>query len=73
MCDSVFTAGGPDITTGNYATLMNTPGVGDPVPFSNSNLGSGDLFGSNNSSSKRKKKTASVNNPLSPRPYIVKL
>lgn len=31
-------------TSGAYATLGNTIGIGDPVPASGNNLGSGDKF-----------------------------
>lgn len=74
MCDFVS---GPDFSTGNYSTLNNTPGIGDPVvPFSNTNVGSGDNFGGTVNNQKKKKKTTRNQNVLSdnimtPRPYIV--
>lgn len=72
MCDGTMT---PDICSGNYATLNNTPGIGDAVPFGTDHLGSGDLFNTtNNRMKKRIKKTSGndIMNQLSPRPLIVR-
>lgn len=61
MCDGIMN-GGPDIASGSYATPNNTIGVGDPIPYSVNNLGSGDLFGTNN---KKKKRPAAKKEPMS--------
>ena len=65
MCDC-----GIDMTNGSYATLNNTIGIGDPVPFGNNNYGSGDKFTAN----KKKSKNTDNNHvpfDLSMKPLIV--
>ena len=35
MCDGDFTCNCSDIDSGSYATLNNTIGIADPVPYAN--------------------------------------
>lgn len=73
MCDGDFTCNCSDIDSGSYATLNNTIGIGDPVPYANGYYGSGDRFDNGLKKSKNKKSKQTVNNPfdISMRPTVV--